>query len=270
MQNLSWKYFKNRYSLDLLGNLVSRDLKQKNSGTILGVGNYVFVPFISLLLYTFVFGIVLRVRWYPETEQGIADFALILFSGLAIYSIFSDILFQSASLFDSNQHYVRKVVFRLELLPRSLILSYIVQALILCAVIYCFKIFLFDAQLFFKIYHIIIFVSFVIHCYAISLLVSIVCPFVRDVKTILPSISQGLLFLSPILYPTDMLPNQIVTLLNFNPITLPVRAIREIFFGMDAGLNGNIALVYLFSNLIFLYCAIFTFKRLKVQLNDVL
>ena len=65
---------------------------------------------LMLAIYTFVFGLVLEIRW-PVQEGGQAQFAAILFSGMIVHSLLSDCLTQSTTLISDNPQYVKKVVF---------------------------------------------------------------------------------------------------------------------------------------------------------------
>jgi lipopolysaccharide transport system permease protein len=80
-----------------------------------------------LAIYTFVFGLVLEIRW-PVQEGGQAQFAAILFSGMILHSLLSDCLIQSTTLISDNPQYVKKVVFPLEALPWVTVLSALFQA----------------------------------------------------------------------------------------------------------------------------------------------
>ena len=107
--------------------LTRRAVLSRYRGTALGLVWSLLTPMLMLAIYTFVFGLVLEIRW-PVQEGGQAQFAAILFSGMILHSLLSDCLIQSTTLIPDNPQYVKKVVFPLEALPWVTVLSALFQA----------------------------------------------------------------------------------------------------------------------------------------------
>jgi ABC-type polysaccharide/polyol phosphate export permease len=61
----------------------------------------------------------------------------------------------------------------------------------------------------------------------ISLVVSVATVFFRDLQYVLTIGMQGLFYLTPVLYVKDMLPNQLTTLIELNPITPIIEIFRS-------------------------------------------
>ena len=73
-----------------------------------------------LAIYTFVFGVVFKVRLDPQNNDFYEDkftFALLLFTGLILFNLFSECLSRAPGLILANVNYVKKVIFPLEILP---------------------------------------------------------------------------------------------------------------------------------------------------------
>jgi hypothetical protein len=70
-----------------------------------------------LVVYTFVFGVVFRARWGLGDDASTAKFAVVLFSGLITYNLFSECVNRAPRLILENVNYVKKVVFPLEIMP---------------------------------------------------------------------------------------------------------------------------------------------------------
>ncbi|MEA5582850.1 ABC transporter permease [Nodularia harveyana UHCC-0300] len=114
---------------DLLRTLVRRDLEARYKGSILGNLWPLVNQLSQLLIYTYVFSIVLRVKLtitsLPESNF---TFGLWLFAGLLPWIAFSGGLTQSASSVVCQPNLVKKVVFPLALLPLVSILSTFIES----------------------------------------------------------------------------------------------------------------------------------------------
>ena len=73
----------------LVARLVSRDIRVRYQGSMLGVCWALAVPLISFAAYWFVLGIVLQVRWGGTQD---ASFPLMLFSGLVVYWFAAEVI----------------------------------------------------------------------------------------------------------------------------------------------------------------------------------
>ena len=71
----------------LIYQLTRRNLQIRYRGAALGVIWSVVTPILMLIIYTFVFGTILKVPWKPQ-EGGNLEFATFLFSGLVIEIIY--------------------------------------------------------------------------------------------------------------------------------------------------------------------------------------
>ena len=104
---------------DLLRTLVRRDLEARYKGSVLGNLWSLVNPLSQLLIYTYVFSVVLKVKLslkgLPANEN--VSFGLWLFAGLLPWIAFSTGLTQSASSVIGQPNLVKKVVFPLTLLP---------------------------------------------------------------------------------------------------------------------------------------------------------
>ncbi len=103
-------------SRGLLWELTKRDFISRYKGSFFGIAWSLFNPLLMLAIYTFVFSVAFRARWGVENESQV-DFAIVLFSGLIIHSLFAECLSRAPMLITGNPNYVKKVVFPLEILP---------------------------------------------------------------------------------------------------------------------------------------------------------
>ena len=101
----------------LIFQMTRREILVKYTGSLIG-GAWSFIfPLLMLTIYTFVFSVVFKSRWGTGEDESRSEFAIILFAGMIVFSLFSDTINRAPSLIISNVNYVKKVVFPLEILP---------------------------------------------------------------------------------------------------------------------------------------------------------
>ncbi len=114
---------------DLLRILVRRDLEARYKGSVLGNLWPLLNQLSQLLIYTYVFSIVLKVKLSVKSlPENNFTFGLWLFAGLLPWIAFSSGLIQGASSVVGQPNLVKKVVFPLTLLPLVTILSTFIES----------------------------------------------------------------------------------------------------------------------------------------------
>jgi ABC-2 type transport system permease protein len=120
---------------ELLTGLVRKDLKVKYQGSVLGFTWSLANPLLTLAVYSFVFGLVLK--------AGIPDFGFYLMCGLLLWNAFSTAVGSATASVVANAGLVKKVPFPLGVLPLSsvafAIVHYLLQLLVLIVVMVAFK-----------------------------------------------------------------------------------------------------------------------------------
>lgn len=80
--------FRNR---GLVWALVRREVAGRYRGSVMGMLWSLFNPIFMLAIYTFVFSVVFKARWSVGSDSK-TEFALMLFAGLMVFSLFSECL----------------------------------------------------------------------------------------------------------------------------------------------------------------------------------
>ena len=92
----------------LVWQLTKREVLGRYRGSTFGLFWAVLQPLVLLGLYTFVFGIVFQARWGMPLERP-GEFALVLFAGLVVYSLFSECVLRAPLLVVANPTYVKRI-----------------------------------------------------------------------------------------------------------------------------------------------------------------
>src|SRR6185437_9531173 len=97
-----------------------RDVAKRYRGSFVGLFWSFFNPLLMLVIYTFVFGVIFKARWNAQVT-GHFQFAIVLFAGLNINTLFTECANRATTLIEENTNYVKRVVFPLETLSWSVI-----------------------------------------------------------------------------------------------------------------------------------------------------
>ena len=213
---------------ELLKQLVRRNIEIRYKGTMIGLVWMVVTPLVMLAVYTFVFGVVFKARWGVEFGDSKAAFALIMFCGMTVFNIFSESVNGSVGIVTGNPNYVKKVVFPLELLPVSAVLSACFFGLIwigilLLGIVICFHKFCFAA-----VCLPLVFIPLILFSCGIAWFVASLGVFLRDLSHVIGILLQVLYFITPIFYSMEMVPEQLRPVLLLNPLTSIVQSARQV------------------------------------------
>jgi len=213
-----------------------RDLQARTRATFLGLGWLILAPLILLAIYTTVFGQVFPSRW-ASSHQTNAEFALILFTGLILFQFFSEAVARSPSLVVSQPSYVTKVVFPLEILALASALAGSVQFFASLAML-CIGLAWAGLVHWTWILAPVVIAPLFLLALGVCWLLSALGVFVRDMAQVIGMVLTGLLFLSPIFYPLDALTPALQAAILWNPLTIPIEALRDVLiWGRIPSLN---------------------------------
>ena len=211
----------------LLWDLVKRDFIGRYQGSMLGVVWSLFNPLLMLAIYTIVFSVAFKARWGTGEESKVA-FAIVLFSGMIIHSFFAECLNRAPSLITSHPNYVKKVVFPLEILPWMALFSALLHFLVSFGVLLVFCLLAGVPIHIGALLIPIILIPMILMILGLSWIFASFGVYLRDLSQVMGMVTTVALFLAPIFYPIEALPEAYRALLAWNPITLPVVQLRDL------------------------------------------
>lgn len=213
----------------LITQLVRRDVIGRYRGSLLGLVWSFLHPLFMLLVYLFVFGVVFQIKWgISMGGSGEKEFAVILFSGLILHALFAECLVRSPGIISTNVQFVKKVVFPLELLPVMIVCTAVFHFLIGLLLLSIFNVFAHHVfHLTTLLFPIVVF-PLVLLGLGVAWMLASTGVFVRDIGHVTGILATMLLFLCPIFYPIERVPEELQWLLYFNPLTLIVEQLRAI------------------------------------------
>ena len=200
----------------LLRQMIARDVTARFVGTSLGAVWNLIQPFILLCLYTFVFGVIYRVRFQVEG----VGFVPFLFCGLWPWLAFQDACLRSVTVIVENAQLMKRVQFPSELLVVSAIVSsFVSHAVGFCLMLLGVGIWQGGLSPVALGLLVIPFLLQLLLAVALGLLLSPANVFLRDVSQLAGALFTVWFFLSPVLYSIQMVPEALQSLLALNPLT---------------------------------------------------
>lgn len=203
---------------NLIISLIKREISGRYRGSTLGLLWSFFNPVLMLAVYTFVFSTVFKARW-PGGTGSKSEFALVLFSGLLIFNIFSECINRAPSLILANTNYVKKVLFPLEILPIVAIGSAGFHFLVNLFVWLVFYIIFYGTPPATILLLPLTLLPLIFMTLGLTWLLASLGVYLRDVGQLTGIVTTVLMFLSPIFYPISALPEQYQMYMQINPLT---------------------------------------------------
>lgn len=224
---------------ELTSQFASRHIQAKYKGQALGLFWALIDPLMLLAIYTFVFGFIFNRASGAGgaagdgASGGIARYALEVFAGILVFTIFRETVGPSPTLIVSQPNFVKKVVYPLETFPVSQVLVALFNFAV-GMVIWVIGYSIFSES------HIpspgllllpIVILPVAVLGLGLSWFLSSLGVFLRDLQTPVSNILQMLFFMSAIFYRIEDVPPPFRIVIQLNPFAQSVTAARAVMFG---------------------------------------
>lgn len=214
---------------ELILTLVSRELKARYRGTVLGFFWSLFNPLLLMLVYTVVFGFIVgggRVSGFPSTKF----YALFLFNGILPWTWFSSSLLESANVLSVQGALIKKIKFPVEVLPIMVVTTNMVHFLLGLPVLVAFFLIFGKALTPWVLFLPVSLIAQYIFTMGLCFLVSALTVHFKDIRDILSNLLTLWFFATPIIYTYDSVPKALKYVLNLNPMTHIVESYHFSFY----------------------------------------
>lgn len=195
---------------------VKREFQAKYRNSLLGAAWTVLHPLAMIIVYTVIFSQIMRAK-LPGIDS-VYGYSIYLCIGLVTWSLFAEITSRSQNIFIENANLLKKLSFPRICLPIIVVNS----ALVNFAIIFCiFMAFLIitgnfpGVVLIALVPLLIIQIAFSI---GLGIILGTLNVFFRDVGQLFGVVLQFWFWLTPIIYPITILPEQVQPLMAFNPM----------------------------------------------------
>lgn len=215
----------------LVWQLTRREVAARYRGSAFGMLWALLTPLSMLAVYTFVFGYVFKARWSTVPGQdGLAEFALTLFTGQVLFQLFADTIIRAPGLIVGVPSYVKRVVFPLEVLLLPVVASAIFHYLVACGILLFFLCWVHGGIPWTAVLLPVVVVPVVLLALGLGWLLSSLGVYFRDIGQGIGIVMQVLLFATPVFYPISAFSGHYYgrLLLYLNPLAFPLEGARQV------------------------------------------
>lgn len=214
-------------SRELIVQFAHREVTGRYRGSALGLLWTLAQPLLMLVVYTFVFAVVFEARWPRNDSDGTAAFGLTLFTGLVLFQVFSQGVSRAPRLIVEHPNYVKKVVFPLETLPVAALGSALFSAGVSLLVLLVGKLVIDPSFGWHALLFPLSLVPLIPMTLGLMWFLSSLGVYLRDLTHLVGVVLQVLMYMTPIFYPIERVPEQLRGVLALNPMTGIVETARR-------------------------------------------
>jgi lipopolysaccharide transport system permease protein len=254
---------------ELIYFMIWRDIKVRYKQTVLGAAWAILQPLFTMIVFTIFFG---RLAKVPSDN---VPYPIFSYTALLPWGLFTKALGDAGRSMISNRNMITKIYFPRLIIPIASVLSGVVDFVIAFLVLLVMMVY-YDVLPGGK-YHVVptaatwflplFLLLALITALGIGLWFAALNVIYRDINYILPFLTQFWLFITPIAYPSSMIPKKWLLLYSLNPMTGVVEGFRWALLGTDTApglmlaVSTTIAILVLISGL-------FYFRRMERTFAD--
>src|SRR5882672_5341983 len=247
---------------ELLYFLVWRDIKVRYKQTALGATWAIIQPFFTMVVFSLFFG---RLAGVPS--DGI-PYPIFSFTALVPWAFFANGLSQSSNSLVGSGTLITKVYFPRLIIPLASVFSGIVDFLLAFVVLIAMMLYYGMAPTLSVLWLPMFLLLALVTSLGVGLWLSALNVKYRDVRYIVPFITQFWLFVTPIAYPSSLLHQPWRTIYGLNPMVGVVEGFRWAILKSNAA-PGPIIAVSSTAAIVILITGAFYFRRLEKTFADI-
>ncbi len=213
---------------ELLYFLVWRDIKVRYKQTLLGAAWAVLQPFLTMVVFSIFFG------WLAKMPSNGVPYPLFTYTALLPWQLFAYALSESGNSLVNNQRLISKVYFPRLVVPMAAVLAGLVDFVIAFVVLLVMMLFygFIPTLLNILVLPFLVLLA-ILTALAAGLWLAALNVMYRDVRYVIPFLTQLWLFLTPIAYPSSIVPEWLMPFYVLNPMVGVIEGFRWALLGVD-------------------------------------
>jgi lipopolysaccharide transport system permease protein len=249
---------------DLLYFLSWRDIKVKYKQTALGAAWAILQPFLTMIVFSILFGKLARVP-----SDGI-PYPIFVYAGLLPWNYFSSALSSSGNSLVASSNLITKVYFPRLIIPASASLSGLLDFFIASVILVGMMLFYHFTPNILGIIMIpvLIFLTFMV-AVGCGLWLSALNVEYRDFQYVIPFLVQIWMFVTPVIYPVTLFPEKYRWILSLNPMGGIIEAFRAVTLGQKA-IDWNLLIISSGVGILIFFTGMLYFRKVERSFADVI
>jgi len=248
---------------DLIYLMAVRDVKVKYSQTVLGGFWAILQPLVSMVVFSVILG-----KFGKIPSDGVA-YPLFSFVGLVAWNYFMKAVTGSSGSLVYNRSLLSKVYFPRFIIPLTPVLSGLVDFAVAFATLVCM-------MGFFGVYPSIsvalvpfLLLLMMVSAFGVGSLLSALNAKYRDINHVTVFVIQLWMFISPVVYPTSMVPEKYRSVFILNPLVGILEGFRWALLGKTP-FPGQMLIVSTIASVILFIAGLLYFKRMERFFADII
>lgn len=206
---------------------VQREFQSKYRNSLLGAAWTIIHPLAMIVVYTVIFSQIMRAK-LPGSDSAFG-YSIYLCAGVITWGLFAEIMARSQSMFLDNANMLKKLSFPRVTLPLIVVLNAVLNFAIILGLFLLFMVFSGNFPGWALLAVIPILVIQIIFASGLGLVLGVLNVFFRDVGQFFGIFIQFWFWLTPIVYPANILPESVKALMAFNPMYPVINSYQGIF-----------------------------------------
>jgi lipopolysaccharide transport system permease protein len=248
---------------ELASIFIWRDIKVRYSQTVIGALWAVIQPFLTMVIFSVFFG---RLAGIPSDN---IPYPIFSYAALVPWTFFANSMNQASNSLVNNAEMIKKIYFPRLIMPIAAVLGglvdFVLAFIILLLMMYYYGFVPTINILWFPLFVLLSMMT----ALGVSLWLAAMNVQFRDVRYMVPFITQAWLFATPVAYPSSLLLEPWHTLYGLNPMVGVVEGFRWALLGTGTA-PGPTVLVSFFVALLILVSGVFYFRRVEKIFADVI
>lgn len=207
---------------ELIKTSIKKDIGGKYKHSFLGVLWSFINPLLQIAVYAIIFPLIMK--------NDIPNYTVFMVCGLIPWNYFATVINRASFTIIENGNIIKKVYFPREILPISLVTSETINFFISTIIIIGFTLaYGMGLTKYVLLYPLVLLVQYVL-LLGISLIVSSVTVYFRDLQHFIGVLLQLFFYATPIVYAVETIPESFRWILKLNPMTYIINGFRDIFY----------------------------------------
>lgn len=213
----------------LVREMALRDLKAGHAGHGLGSFWVYAQPLVLVGTYMLIFGVVIGSKMAVSINFA-GDYTSYIVIGMVPWLLMSNALGRASNAFSANSNLVKQVVFPIETLPVASIIACFIIYLPSIALMLVYKAFIGGGLSCLALTLPIVLCLHALLCIGLTLLLSVITPFLRDIRELITIYTSVSMYFTPAIYLPEWVPAAVRPVLYFNPFSYVVWVYQDVLF----------------------------------------
>jgi lipopolysaccharide transport system permease protein len=247
---------------ELLYFLVWRDVKVRYKQTLLGAAWAIIQPLLTVLVFTFIFGKVAKID-----SNGI-PYPVFAYAALLPWTFFANAITTSGNSIVGSAHLITKVYFPRPIIPVASVCASLVDLAVAFPMLVVLMFYYHIGITMNALFLVPLVLLTTLLAIAVGMWISAINVKYRDVKFALPFVVQIWMYLSPVAYPSSVIPARWRIIYSLNPFVGIIDGYRALLFGRVFDWRG--IAISLVITLGFLFYSSRQFRKMEKGFADII